>query len=147
MDVKTKVYKALIQPIMEYASTVWLPYYAKNIAKVESVQRRMAHFIFNDYRPQCSVTSLLEKLQWPALYKRRECNRLLMFFKIIHSYVDIPMQPSIFMLNVSNTRGNAFRFIQLQPCIDCYAKSFFQSKLSYGIHYQTQLFLVNRMLQ
>ena len=110
---------------MEYTSIVWLPYYAKNIAKVESVQRRMAHFIFNDYRPQCSVTSLLEKLQWPALYKRRECNRLIMFFKIIHNHVDIPMQPSIFMPNISNTRGNTFRFIQLQPRIDCYAKSFF----------------------
>ena len=112
---KTKLYKTLIQPtcIMEYASTVWSPYHAKNIAKVESVQTRMASFIFNDYRPQCSVTSLLEKLQWPALYKRRECNRLLMFFKIIHNHVDIPMQSSIFMPYVSNTRGNTFRFIQL----------------------------------
>ena len=110
---------------MEYESTVWSPYYAKNIAKPESVQRRMACFIFNnDYRPQCSVTSLLETLQWPALYKRRECNRLLMFFKIIHNHVDIPMQSSIFMPNISNTRGNTFRFIQLQPRIDCYAKSF-----------------------
>ena len=99
MDVKTKLYKTLIQPIMEYASTVWSLYYAQNIAKVESVQRRMACFIFNDYRPQCSVTSLLEKLQWPALYKRRECNRLLMF-KIIHNHADIPMQPSIFMPNI-----------------------------------------------
>ena len=64
---------------MEYASTVWSPYYAKNIVKVESGKRHMARFIFNDYRPQHSVTSQLEKLQWPVLYKRRECNRLLMF--------------------------------------------------------------------
>ena len=90
VDVKTELYKTLIQPIMEYASTVWSSYYAKNIAKVESVQRHTARFIFNNYRPQCSVTSLPEKLYWPALYKRRECNRLLMFLKIIHNHVDIP---------------------------------------------------------
>ena len=34
-------------------------------------------------------------------------------FKIIHNYVDIFIQPLIFMPNVSNTRGNTFRFIQL----------------------------------
>ena len=48
-----------------------------------------------------------------------------MFLKIIHNHVDIPMQPSIFMPNISNTRGNTFRFIHLQTHIDCYAKSFF----------------------
>ena len=68
-----------------------------------------------------------------------------MFLKIIHNHVDIPMQPSIFMPNISNTRGNSFRFIQLQPRIlIAMLNPFFLSQLSYGIHYQTQLFLVNK---
>ena len=46
VDEKAKLYKTLIQSITEYASTVWSPYYAKSIAKVESIQRHMAHFIF-----------------------------------------------------------------------------------------------------
>ena len=44
---------------------------------------------------------------------------------VIHNQVDIPMQPSIFILNSLNTRGNTSKFIQLQSQINCYVQSFF----------------------
>ena len=133
---------------MEYASTVWLTYYAKNIAKVESVQRRMTRFIFNDYRPQCSVTSLLEKLQWPALCKRKECNKtiiILMFFKIIHNHVDIPCNHQFLSRTYQIPEETLSDSFSYNLILIAMLNPFFLSQLSYGIHYQTQLFLVKKL--
>jgi len=56
-----------------------------------------------------------------------------MLFKIIHNQIDIPMQPSIFIPNLLNTRGNASKFIQLQTEINCYAQSFFPEAIKLWI--------------
>ena len=125
IHVKKKCYETLVRPILEYASTVWSPYYIKNINRIEAVQRRMARFVFNDYDRTTSVTELLRQLSWPSLQQRRLCDRTLMIFKIIHNLVDIPVEPPNFIPNTIFTRGNTQKFIQLQSNIDCYAKSFF----------------------
>ena len=39
----------LYGPKLEYASCVWNPYLQQNINKIESVQRRAARYVFNDY--------------------------------------------------------------------------------------------------
>ena len=41
-SIKERTYKALVRPVLEYASTVWDPYTEENIKKIESVQRRAA---------------------------------------------------------------------------------------------------------
>jgi len=125
INIKAKLYKTSIQPILKYASTVWSPYHVKNIVKVESVQRLMAHFNFNNYSWQCSITNLLKKLSWPTLYERRLYNHTITLFKIIHNQIDIPIRTSIFTPNSVNTRGNTSKFIQLQTWINCYTHSFF----------------------
>ena len=40
-------YKVFVRPLLEYAASVWDPYSHKNIAKIEAVQRRAAHFVLN----------------------------------------------------------------------------------------------------
>ena len=42
---KEKAYKSLIQPIVEYCSSVWNCYTAKNITQVEMVQRSAARWV------------------------------------------------------------------------------------------------------
>ena len=39
-EIFSTLYKALVRPILEYASPVWCPYLEKNIALLEKVQRR-----------------------------------------------------------------------------------------------------------
>ena len=47
---------------LAYASTVWDPHTQANINKVESIQRRAARFVTNNYDPKASVTPLLQDL-------------------------------------------------------------------------------------
>ena len=62
----------MIQPIMEYVPTIWAPYLQRDILKLESIQRRSARFVLNDYARLSSVTSMLQKLGWPTLEQHKD---------------------------------------------------------------------------
>ena len=66
-DLKELAYTSLIRSILEYSFTVLDPIYQKDIDGLERVQRRAARFVFNDYRPLSSVTSMVPQLQWKPL--------------------------------------------------------------------------------
>ena len=52
---KEKAYKALDWPTVEYCSSVWDCYTAKNIAQAEMVQRRPARWVLSRYNRQDGV--------------------------------------------------------------------------------------------
>ena len=58
---KKNAYKSLFQPIVEYCSSVWDCYTAKNIKQVEMVQRRAARWILSRYNRQDSATDISAK--------------------------------------------------------------------------------------
>ena len=66
-SIKERAYKAVVQPMLKYASSFWDPHTQKNISRDEAVQRRAAHFVLNRYRNTSSVNSILEALDWPTL--------------------------------------------------------------------------------
>ena len=52
--------QSMVRSILDYASTIWSPYtQKKSIQTLESVQRRSARFVFNDYSPYNSVSNML----------------------------------------------------------------------------------------
>jgi len=53
-----------VRPIIEYASVVWSPYTKDDISRLEMVQRKAAHFVYNDFYSYSSVTAMLNKLNW-----------------------------------------------------------------------------------
>ena len=57
-DLIELAYASPVRSILEYSSTVWDPFYQKDIDRLERVQRRAARFVFNDYKPLSSVTSM-----------------------------------------------------------------------------------------
>ena len=75
----------MIRPIIEYASTIWTPHLQKEILKLETIQRRSARFVLNEYARLSSVTSMIQKLGWPTLKQRRDNTNIIMLHKIIHN--------------------------------------------------------------
>ena len=63
---------------------IWTPHLQKDILKLESIQRRSARFVLNDYTRLSSVTSMIQKLGWPTLKQRRDNTNIIMLYKIIH---------------------------------------------------------------
>ena len=57
--VKERAYLSLVRPVCEYGSVAWSPYSRKDINCIESVQRRVARFVCNDYRRISSVDSMI----------------------------------------------------------------------------------------
>ena len=90
-DTKTAAYTSLVRPILEYSSSAWDPYTAKDKAKIENVQRSAARYVTNNFdRTPGTVTNILTQLNWNSLESRRQTGRLVLFYKIVHGFVDIP---------------------------------------------------------
>ena len=95
---KQHTFTTMVRPTLEYASTYWDPHSKDLIEDIEQVQKRVAGFVYNNYRskePGC-VTNMLDTLNWEPLSQRRAKNRVTMLYKII-------VDPNTY-LNKSDTR-------------------------------------------
>lgn len=79
-----KLYKAYIRPKLEYAQSIWNPYYAKDIEALERVQRRVTKLPVG--LRDLSYEARLERLNLPTLYERRLRGDLIETFKIISGH-------------------------------------------------------------
>ena len=76
------LYKALVRPILEYASPVWCPYLVKNLVLLEKVQRRASRLALGQRRGEMSYEDRCKMLRWSQLTDRRlyffwiECYKL-----------------------------------------------------------------------
>ena len=130
--IKTKelVYKSLVRPQLEYASTVWSPWQNTLINSVEKIQRRAACYVTNDYSPYSSVTQHLTALNWEPLEARRINFRLCMLYKMIHNYIAIPFNSYIQPSSSNNTRySNSQKFLPLPCNKNSYKQSFFPNTI------------------
>jgi len=64
-------------------------YKQKDISAIESVQKRWARFVYNNYSPYASVTNMLQNLNWPPLTYCRQQLKAIVMFKIMHQLTDI----------------------------------------------------------
>ena len=109
---------------MKYASAVWSPYTKQNINKIEMLQRRAAHWVYNDYSPYSSVTDMLSNLGWRSLELRLYDSRIAMFYKIVYGLVAIPVPP-YFERTMVQTRHHPIAYRQIHTSFSYYYYSFF----------------------
>ena len=89
------VYKTLVRPHLDYATSAWDPFTSKNIKDLERVQNTAARFTTSTYGRDTSVISLKESLGWLPLQERRRASRLTCLYKMLNGTLDIDHQKYI----------------------------------------------------
>ena len=88
--IKHLAYTTLVRPILEYASIIWDPHTDSNTLKLETVQRRSARRIMQNYNRHASVTTMLQHLDLPTLQQRRRHSKIIMLYRIRHQLANVP---------------------------------------------------------
>jgi len=107
------------------------------INQIESVQRWFTKRIKSVSNLSYDERSL--KLENDRLELRRLRADLLMYYKIISHFVDIPQDDFFTIRNVKITRGNSFKLIVPNSRVDARADLFLSESSTYGIGYLTKL--------
>jgi hypothetical protein len=108
--VKENVYKTLVRPTVECASTVWEPYTRKEKYRLEIPQRRTARYVKNSQWNTSSVSYTIDALGWKTQEERRRESRLCMLYKVTINLVAINkekrlLQPTRFQGTLSRKRS------------------------------------------
>ena len=127
-NIKTKAYKALVRPRLEYCASVWDPHTQSATQKVEMVQRRAARYVLRRYHNTSSVSGMLQQLQWPTLAQRRCCLRLTMIYKITNHIVAIDPTPYMTPHHTS-TRTNSLSFLPYRCNTEAFKHTFFPKSI------------------
>ena len=61
-EVKSRAYRALVRPQLEYAAEAWNPCNITTADRLERIQRAAARFVHHDYRHTTSVYNLIDIL-------------------------------------------------------------------------------------
>ena len=110
-----------VRPIVEYASQVWDTNNKNVIQKVESVQRKAARFILNDYNKDSSVSKMIKKLNLDSIELRCKIKKV----KLMHS---IASQKTFLSNAIKPTYArDRIKFSPIHAWVQSYAVSFIPS--------------------
>jgi len=122
---KEQAYISLVRPILEYGCIIWDPHTRKNIVHLESIQRRAARFVSNDYGHQSSVTKMMKRLNWRPLNERRRDHRLAFFHKVIIEQVAVPQNQLQLKSRPQRHAKNTMQLKEPFADTEVYRQSFF----------------------
>ena len=87
--VKGRANKAVVTPVLKYASSIWHPNNINLINRLESVQQKAAWWTPQRCCKISSVNNMLTTLGWPYLQHRCRKARLVNFYKFHHHHGSI----------------------------------------------------------
>ena len=128
---KSRAYKTMVRPIMEYTAPVWDPIHQTQIDQLEAVQRRTARQIYGDYSRNTSPSDLLTALNLPSLESRRKKSKLASMYKLVNSDANSSPPPNVLQPKNTGhqTRGHNRQFTYPHCRTNCYKQSFYPSAI------------------
>ncbi len=115
-------YISIVRPHLEYAVQFWSPHHAKDIAKLEAVQRRATKMI-PSLRNK-SYEKRLVRLNIFSLEKRRLRGKLMEYFRILKGFTNADATKLLSIDSLSRTRSNEIKLRSRQIELNC-TKIFF----------------------
>ena len=121
-DTITRLYKALVRPLLEYGNAVWHPRFTSDLKELEKVQRRATKLI-------PSVASLnygdrLRAIRLPSLLYRMRRGDMIQTYKIIHDIDKVNRDVFFTDVTVEATRGHPLKLFQKRSRLDVRANAF-----------------------
>ncbi len=99
------LFKGIIRPRLEYASSVWSPRYARDIDTIEAVQRRATKLVPGLY--DLSYEERLRKLDLPTLVFRRLRGDVIQVYKYLHGEYKVDCKDMLPLKHSTRTRGHS----------------------------------------
>lgn len=99
------LFKSLIRPHLEYATTVWSPVYKKDMIQIENVQRRATRLVTS--LQHLSYPDRLRNLGLPTLEYRRDRADMIQVFKILNNIDKVDKNTMFQMSSYEATRGHS----------------------------------------
>ena len=123
---KLMAYRSRVRPLCEYSSSVWDPYTKKNTHLLESVQKRAARFITNDYKsrtPGCA-TQMVKDIELNSLANRRMIRRLCIFHQARLGHLSLPIVNLLQPIRRQTRHLTTDSYNTISTSKDCYKFSF-----------------------
>ena len=101
------IYKGIIRPIIEYASTVYSPILMQDINKLESIQRRATKMVIG--MADKSYEERLKYLDLPTLRYRRLRGDMINVYKYLHGLYWVDAEKLLPLSKDTRTRGHQYK--------------------------------------
>ena len=111
-DMFRNLYKTIVRPHLEYATTVCTPLFKKDMIAIENVQRRATKLVTSV--KNLSYPERLRKLGLPSLEYRRERADLVEVYKIMHNIDKIDKDKLFAFPTYTVKRGHQFKLAKKQ---------------------------------
>ena len=98
------LFKSLIKPHLEYATTIWSPIYKKDAIQTENVQRRAIRLVTS--LEHVSYPERLKTLGLPTLEYRRDRADMIQVYKILNGIGKVDKDSLFTMSTYQTTRGH-----------------------------------------
>ncbi|XP_050725194.1 uncharacterized protein LOC127002931 [Eriocheir sinensis] len=125
-DVMLSLYNSMVRPHLEYAVQFWTPYYRKDIALLERIQRRATKMI-PTFRAQ-PYEERLKRLNLFTLEKRRLRGDMIQVFKYLKKFNNVDYSKFFELQTNLRTRNNGLP-IQSSRCNTDIGRSFFSNRV------------------
>lgn len=129
VEMVSKLFKTYVRPKIEYACSVWSPYFVKDVEILERVQRRMTKI--SDETRHLSYPERLELFQISSLKERRERGDMIQVFKTLSGYYSPLIELSLFHLNEGRELRGHSRKISKEKCQLLIRKNFITNRVVY----------------